>query len=56
MRKTTILAIATAILAVASVVTDLMRMDTGVTIQLSAIPAAQVQAAGGPESESFDAI
>ncbi len=56
MRKITILAFATAILAVASVVTDLMRMNAVATGQVSVSPVAQVQAAGGPKAASFDAI
>ena len=58
MRKTTIFAIATAALAVVTVVTGLVRADTGAKISnVSASPVAQqVQTAGGLNAKSFDAI
>jgi hypothetical protein len=59
MRKTTILAIATAALAVVTVVTDLIRADTSAKIsKVSANPVVQqVQTAGGLNAKkSFDAI
>jgi hypothetical protein len=58
MRKTTILAIATAALAVVTVVTDLIRADVEtISKQVSAATAVQqVQTASGLNAKSFDAI
>jgi hypothetical protein len=56
MRKTTILAVATAVLAIVTVVTDLIRADAGPTGKVSANPAVQVQTAGGLTPKTFDAI
>jgi hypothetical protein len=56
MRKTTILAIATAVLAVVTVVTDLMRADASANNKVSASPVAQVQTAGDLKAKVFDAI
>jgi hypothetical protein len=56
MRKTTILAIATAALAVVTIVTDLIRADANVTAKVSASPVAQVQIPTGLKAVSFDAI
>lgn len=56
MRKTTILAIATAVLAVVTVVTDLVRANTGsLRSTVTAKPAVQVQTAVGLKAHSFDA-
>ena len=58
MRKTTILAIATAALAVVTDVTDLIRADTiAKTSKVSANPVLQqVQTPGGLNAKSFYAI
>ena len=56
MRKTTILAIATAALAVVTIVTDVMRADTASIDKVSASPVAQVQTATRLKIMSFDAI
>ena len=57
MRKTTILAIATVALAVVTVVTDLIRADSGPAGKVSVNQAMQqVQAAGGLAPTTFDAI
>ncbi len=58
MRKTSILAIATAALAVVTVVTDLIRTDVkAITSKMSAATAVhQVQTASGLNAKSFDAI
>lgn len=55
MRKTTILAIATAVLAVVTVVTDLIRVDAGsLSGKVSANPVVQVQTVGGLNVKNFD--
>lgn len=58
MRKTTILAIATAALAVVTVVTDLVRADAGaISSKVSANPVVQqVQTVSSLNAERFDAI
>lgn len=58
MRKITILAIATAALAVVTVVTDLIRADVNaVSSRMSAATAVhQVQTANGLNAKIFDAI
>ena len=58
MRKTTILAIATAALAVVTVVTDLIRADMSAkSSKVSVNPVVQqMQTAGGLNAKSFDAI
>jgi len=57
MRKATILAIATAVLAVVTVITDVIRVDTGsIGGKVAAAPVVQVQTADGLNVQSFDAI
>ena len=58
MRKTTILAIATAVLAIVTVVTDLIRADAGpASSKVSAAPVVQqVLTLGGLNTKRFDAI
>ena len=56
MPKTTILAIATAILAVVTVVVDLVRVDTGSIDKVSVIQAAHVRTSGALKVKIFDAI
>ena len=58
MRKITILAIATAALAVVTIVTDLIRADVhAISSKMSAATAVhQVQTASGLNAKSFDAI
>jgi hypothetical protein len=57
MRKTNMLAIATAALAVVAVVTGLIRGDVPANSKLSAAPAVQhVLTAGGLNTHHFDAI
>jgi hypothetical protein len=57
MRKTTLLAIATAALAVVTVVTDLVRADMGpLHSTVTAQPAVQVQTVVGLKTHPFDAI
>jgi hypothetical protein len=57
MRKTTILAFATAVLAVVTVITDLIRADAGaISSRVAANPVVQVQTAGGLNAKSFNAI
>jgi hypothetical protein len=51
-RKTTILAFATAVLALVTVVTDLVRADAASTSKVSGIVVQQVQTAGTPRVES----
>jgi hypothetical protein len=52
MRKITILAFATAVLAVVTVVTDLVRADAGSTGKVSGKVVQQVQTAGVPSVKS----
>jgi hypothetical protein len=54
MRKITALAVATAMLAVASIVTDHMRLDAAVSGPASVTQAAQVEASAN--TANFDAI
>jgi len=57
MRKTIILAAATEVLAIAAVVTSLMRADAGTTTrQVSPAPVMQVQTTGAQTVKVFDAI
>jgi hypothetical protein len=56
MRKINLLAFATAMLAIASIVTNLVRMDTAANGKVPTSPAAPVQTAAAPEAPSFDAI
>jgi hypothetical protein len=56
MRKTTILALATAALAVVTVVTDLIRADAGVFSGVSANSVSHVRTTGALKVENFDAI
>ena len=52
MRKTTILAFATAVLALVTVVTDLVRADAGSTGKVLGKVVQQVQTAGAPGVKS----
>ena len=52
MRKTTILAFATAVLALVTVVTDLVRADAGSTSKVSGKVVQQVQTADVPRVKS----
>lgn len=57
MRKTTILALATAALAVITIVTDLIRADAGVfSGKVSANSVSHVRTTGTLKAENFDAI
>jgi len=57
MRKTTILALATAALAVVTIVTDLMRADvSAISGQLSANQVSHVRTTGALKAPNFDAI
>ncbi len=56
MRKTTILAIATAALAVVTVVTDLIRADVTLTGKLSMNSVSHVRTTGALKASNFDAI
>ena len=54
MRKVNIVAMATMVLAIATIVTDLVRASAN--IDSSKAPAVQVQTAGGPNTSHFDPI
>jgi hypothetical protein len=56
MRKTTILAIATAALAVVTVVTDLVRTDAGFSGTWSVNSVSHVRTTGALKATNFDAI
>jgi hypothetical protein len=56
MRKTTILAIATAALAVVTVVTDLIRADATPIGKLSMNSVSHVRTTGALKASNFDAI
>jgi len=56
MRKTTILAIATAALAVVTVVTDLIRADATQTGKLSMNSVSHVRTTGTLKASNFDAL
>jgi hypothetical protein len=56
MRKTTLLAFATAALAVVTVVTSLVRVDAGPAGKQSVAPVVQVHSADSLKANSFNAI
>jgi len=56
MRKTTILAIATAALAVVTVVTDLIRTDAGFNGKVSVNSVSHVRTTGALKATNFNAI
>lgn len=56
MRKATILAIATAALAVVTVVTDLIRADAGLGGKVSVNSVSHVRTTGALKATNFDAI
>jgi hypothetical protein len=57
MRKTTILALATAALAVVTIVTDLIRADaSAISGKISANQVSHVRTTGALKVENFDAI
>jgi hypothetical protein len=56
MRKTTILAIATAALAVVTVVSDLIRADAGFSGKVSVNSVSHVRTTGALKATNFDAI
>ena len=56
MRKTTILAIATAALAVVTVVTDLIRADAGFNGKVSVNSVSHLRTTGALKASNFDAI
>jgi hypothetical protein len=56
MRKTTILAFATAVLAVVTVVTSLVRAEAGPIGKVSASPVVQVHSIDALKADIFDTI
>jgi hypothetical protein len=56
MRKTTLLALATAALALVTVVTNLIRAEAGPITKQSAAPVVQVQGSSGLKVTHFNAI